>query len=125
MNKWTYKINSNNCSWSNDFVSTKEEAIKKANSQAILLNENEFKVGKVEFIFNYGIDVDYILEDVRIGICEEVGDIADSYLSGVNNDHKEELRQSLNKVFYDWQEKYNYECPYFKVVDCETINVIK
>ena len=69
---------------------------------------------------NYGIDVDDLLERINAVTYDDVGEVAEDYLYDVTRNHKEELEEKLNEVFYAWQEKYNYK-PYFYTIKDEEV----
>lgn len=124
MSKWTYEVDVNRDIWRGGVFDTKEEAIKEGNSETILEGGRNFKVGIAEEVFNYGIDVDDSLERIHEIVYEEVGEVAEDYLYYyIPQEHKDELQDKLNEVFYKWQEKYNYTPTFYKVVSEEIIQV--
>ncbi|KIN79724.1 hypothetical protein [Clostridium botulinum] len=125
MDKWTYEISENSDIWRGGIFDSKEEAIKEANSEAIEYDKDTFRIGIIEEVFNYGIDVDDALERINAITYDEVGEVAEDYLYDVTKEHKEELQDKLNEVFYKWQEKYNYKPTFYKVISEEVIEVKK
>lgn len=125
MDKWTYEISENSDIWRGGIFDSKEEAIKEANSEAIEYDKDTFRIGIIEEVFNYGIDVNDALERINAITYDEVGEVAEDYLYDVTKEHKEELQDKLNEVFYKWQEKYNYKPTFYKVISEEVIEVKK
>lgn len=123
MSKWTYEIDVNRDIWRGGLFDTKEEATDEGKAEAIIEGLTNFKVGIVEEVFNYGIDVDDALERINATVYEEVGEVAEDYLYYIPQEHKDELQDKLNEVFYKWQEKYNYTPTFYKVVSEEIIQV--
>lgn len=123
MSKWTYEIDVNRDIWRGGVFDTKEEAINEGKAEAIIEGLTNFKVGIAEEVFNYGIDVDDSLERINEIVYEEVGEVAEDYLYYIPQEHKDELQDKLNEVFYKWQEKYNYTPTFYKVVSEEIIQV--
>ncbi|GAA0774484.1 hypothetical protein GCM10008908_24390 [Clostridium subterminale] len=123
MDKWTYTISENSDIWRGGVFDSKEEAIKEANSEAIEYNEETFRIGIVEEVFNYGIDVDQVIEHIQDTMYDEVGEVAEDYLDYIPSDYLIELEKQLNEVFYNWQEKYNYKPTFYKVISEEIVKV--
>lgn len=123
MSKWTYEIEVSRDIWRGGLFDTKEEATDEGKSEAIIEGLTNFKVGIVEEVFNYGIDVDDALERINATVYEEVGEVAEDYLCYIPQEHKDELQDKLNEVFYKWQENYNYTPTFYKVVSEEIIQV--
>lgn len=122
--KWCYELNVNSEIWRGSVCDSKEEAIKEATSEAVQDGINEFKIGRVEDVSNYGIDVDDALERINATMYDEVGEVAEDYLFDVTKEHQEELEQKLNEVFFAWQEKYKYK-PTFYTIEAEEIIEVK
>lgn len=125
MCKWTYEIDVNRDIWRGGVFDTKEEAIKEANSEAIIEGEMAFKIGIVEDVYNFGIDVDRVIEDITETTYSEAGEVAEDYMDDVTTEHRLELERELNEVFYKWQERHNYKPTFYRVVSEEVIQVIK
>lgn len=123
MSKWTYEIDVNRDIWRGGLFDTKEEAINEGKAEAIIEGLTNFKVGIAEEVFNYGIDVDDSLERINEIVYEEVGEVAEDYLYYIPQEHKDELQDKLNEVFYKWQEKYNYNPNFYRIVSEEIIQV--
>ncbi|AVP54503.1 phage protein [Clostridium tetani] len=123
MDKWTYELNENSDIWRGEVFNSKEEVIKKASSEAVKYGLNTFKIGIIEEAPNCGIDVDDILERANEIMYDEVGEVAEDYLCYVEEEHKRELEEELNKIFYAWQRKYNYEPDFYKIVHEEVIEL--
>lgn len=75
------------------------------------------KVGEVEEA-TFGIDVEWVLEDIGNQAYSECGECAEDYLTDVTSEHQSILEDELNAVFYKWAEKYNYR-PHFYTVKNE------
>lgn len=123
MSKWTYEIDVDRDIWRGGVFDTKEEAIEEGNSEAIMEEKKAFKIGITEEIFNFGIDVDRVIEDIQNTMYDEAGEIAEDYLDNVTTEHRLELEGELNKVFYQWQEKHNYKPTFYRVISEEIIEV--
>ena len=95
MSKWTYETVVNRDIWRGGVFDTKEEAIKEGNSETILEGGRNFKVGIIEEVYNFGIDVDkYIavsfesfekIIDILGGVEINVSEKEVSQINGVNN----------------------------------------
>jgi len=123
--KWTYELNTMSDIWSGGIFDSREEAIREATNEALIDGIKKFKIGICEDVFNYGIDADEVLERIAEETYEDVGEVAEYYLDDVTKEHKEELQDKLNEVFYSWQEKYNYKHNFYTVVSEEIIEVDK
>lgn len=123
MSKWTYEIDIDRDIWRGGVFNTKEEAIEEGNSEAIIEGKMSFKIGITEEIFNFGIDVDRVIEDIQNTMYDEAGEIAEDYLDNVTTEHRLELEKELNEVFYKWQEKHNYKPTFYRVISEEIIKV--
>lgn len=123
MSKWTYEIDIDRDIWRGGVFNTKEEAIEEGNSEAIIEGKMSFKIGITEEIFNFGIDVDRVIEDIQNTMYDEAGEIAEDYLDNVTTEHRLELERELNEVFYKWQEKHNYKPTFYRVISEEIIEV--
>lgn len=120
--KWTYDI-WNSDIWTGGICDSKEEAIELAKDEAIENNKYSFRVGKVEKAFDYGIDVDVIIEDIQNSTYDECGEVAENYLEDVTKEDKEELSDKLDKVFREWQEQHNYKPNFYTISDEEEIQL--
>lgn len=125
MEKWTNEIDLNSDIWRGGIYDSREEAIKEGRKEAVEYERNNFKVGIVEDVPNFGIDVDKVIEDIQNTMYDEVGEIAEDYLDDVITEHLLELEEQLNEVFYKWQEKYNYKPTFYRVASEEIIDVKK
>lgn len=74
-------------------------------------------VGEVEEA-TFGIDVEWVLEDIGNQAYSECGECAEDYLTDVTSEHQSILEDELNAVFYKWAERYNYR-PHFYTVKNE------
>lgn len=117
--KWTYELDMDSEIWRGGVFNSREEAIKEATKEALIDGIEKFKVGVCKEV-NYGIDVDDLLERINAVTYDDVGEVAEDYLYDVTRNHKEELEEKLNEVFYAWQEKYNYK-PYFYTIKDEEV----
>lgn len=123
MEKWTNEIDLNSDTWRGDIYDSREEAIKEGRKEAIEYEKKYFKVGIIEDVPNFGIDVDKVIEDIQNTMYSEMGEVAEDYLYDVTTEHLLELEEQLNEVFYKWQEKYNYKPTFYRVISEEIINV--
>ena len=118
--KWSYELDINSDMWRGGIYNSREEAIEEATREALIDDIKRFKIGQCKEVFNYGIDVEDALERINAIMYDEVGEVAEDYLYDVSEEHKEELQDKLDEVFYAWQEKYNYK-PYFYTISNEEI----
>ena len=123
MDEWTYETELNSDTWRGDVCDTKEEAIKLARKEAIEEGGKSFKVGIVECVTNFGIDVDRVIEDIQETMHEDIGEVADDYLDDATTEERLELEKQFNDVFYAWQKKYNHEPTFYRVISEEIIDV--
>ena len=121
--KWTYESNIMSDLWEGGIYDSREEAIREATNEALIDDVKKFKIGICEAVCNYGIDADEVLERIAEKTYEDVGEVAEDYLNDVTKEHKEELKDKLNEVFYAWQEKYNYKPCFYNVVSEEIIEL--
>lgn len=121
--KWTYETDVNSDIWKGDVCDTKEEAIREAKSEAIERELSSFKIGIVESVSNFGIDVDQVIENIKCAMDDEVGEVSDDYLTCIDTEHLSELEEQLNDVFYKWQEKYHLKPDFYKVISEEVMKV--
>lgn len=119
--KWTYDIDINRDIWRGEVCNSREEAIKEATEEARIEGIKNFKIGICEEVFNYGIEAEGVLERIGEIVYDEVGEVAEDYLRYVSKEHKEELQDKLNEVFYAWQEKYNYKPNFYTIISEEVI----
>lgn len=125
MCKWTYEVIENNDIWRGDIFNTKDEAVKEGTLEAIEYEKDTFRIGMCEKPDNFGVDADMVIEDIRIMMYSELGEVAEDYLDDVTTEHKLELEEKLNAVFYTWQEEHNYKPTFYKVVSEEVVKVFK
>lgn len=123
MEKWTNEIDLNSDTWRGGIYDNREEAIKEGRKEAIEYEKKHFKVGIIEDVPNFGIDVDKVIEDIQNTMYSEIGEVAEDYLDDVTTEHLLKLEEQLNEVFYKWQEKYNYKPTFYRVISEEIINV--
>lgn len=123
--KWSYELDINSDIWRGGVFNSREEAVEEATKEALIDDIKRFKIGQCKEAFNYGIDVEDALERINAIMYDEVGEVAEDYLYDVSKDHKEELEEKLNEVFYAWQEKYNYKPYFYTISDEEIIEVEK
>lgn len=125
MEKWTNEIDINSDIWRGEIYDSREEAIEEGRKDAIYYGKKTFKIGIVEDIPYFGIDVDRIIEDIQNDMYSEYGEVAEGYLDDVTTEHLLELENQLNEVFYKWQEKYNFKPTFYRVISEEIIEVDK
>lgn len=123
--KWTYELNTMSDIWRGYICDSRQQAIHEGTQDALIDNIDKFKIGICEDTFNHGPDVDEVLERIAETVYDDVGEVAEDYLSDVTKEHKEELQDKLNEVFYAWQEKYNYKPSFYTIVSEEIIEVSK
>lgn len=123
--KWTYELNVTSDIWRGGLCDSRKEAIKEGTKEALEDDIKKFKIGICSEVFNHGIDADDALERIADIMYQEVGEVAEDYLDYVTREHKEELQDKLNKVFYEWQEKYKYKPSFYTIEDEEIIIVDK
>lgn len=122
MEKWTYETDVNAEIWRGEICDTKEEAIKEGRLEAMEYERENFKVGIIENVSNFGIDIDNVIESIQVAMDAEVGEVADNYLGDCTTEHLLELEKQLNDVFYKWQEKYGYKPTFYKVISEEIVD---
>jgi hypothetical protein len=99
---------------------TKEEVIEAALEECDY--SDHFWIGQVAPVnINTMVDVDGVLE--RIGECayEEVGTVAEDYLTYVDKEHYAVLEERLNKVMAEWMAEFRYEPTFYKVTNIERV----
>ena len=123
MSKWTYELNINSEIWRGGVCDSREEAIEEATKEALIDDIKKFKIGIVEDVTNFGVNADYVIEDIQNAMDEEVGEVAEDYLAYVSREELLELEKGLNDVFYRWQEKYNYKPTFYTIISEEIIEI--
>lgn len=123
MKKWTNELNLNSDIWRGEIYDTRDEAIKDGMKEAIEYERKNFKIGIIEDVPNFGIDVDRVIEDIQNTMCDEAGEVAEDYLDDANTERLLELEEQLNEVFYRWQKRYGYKPTFYRVVSEEIIEV--
>lgn len=123
MGKWMVNTNLYSDIWSGEEFDTKKQAIEEGRKQAMEEGVNKFEIGEIEPAFNFGIDVDSVIERISETMYEDVGEVAEDYLSDVQTEHLLELEEKLNKVFFKWQKEHGYEPAFYKIINIEEINV--
>lgn len=123
MNRWTYETYVGSDIWRGDICESKEEAIKLARKEATEEGRKTFKIGIVEDVDNFGIDVDSVIENIQETMYDEMGEVAEDYLDDVTTEQLSELEEQLNDVFYAWQERYNHKPTFYRVVNEEILDV--
>ena len=110
--------------WMGEEFKSKEEAIKAAEKE--FKNDKSLRglnlyVGQQESVSVSGIDVDLLLENIAENTTCEIGEVGEDYLMDVSKEEQEELEEKLNKVLFEWIEKYNYNPNFFKIVNIEQV----
>lgn len=123
MGKWMVNTNLYSDIWRGEEFDTKEQAIEEGRKQAIEEELNKFEIGEVEPAFNFGIDVDRVIEDIQVIMYDDIGEVAEDYLNDVSKEHLLELEEKLNEVFFKWQKEHGYEPTFYKIINIEEINV--
>ncbi|AYE35294.1 hypothetical protein [Clostridium septicum] len=123
MSKWTYELNINSEIWRGGVCDSREEAIEEASKEALIDDIKKFKIGIIEDVPNFGVDVDRVIEDIQNTMYEEVGEVAEDYLVYASTEELLELEKDLNDVFYKWQEKYNYKPTFYTIISEEIIEI--
>lgn len=123
MGKWMVNTNLHSDIWRGEEFDTKEQAIEEGRKQAIEEELNKFEIGEVEPAFNFGIDVDRVIEDIQVIMYDDIGEVAEDYLDDVSKEHLLELEEKLNEVFFKWQKEHGYEPTFCKIINIEEINV--
>lgn len=101
---------------------TKEEAIEFGKKEFGGLVQ--FHVGQVRKVnVGVGVNVDSVIEDVYQSVYDEFGEVAESYLDNVHNEHASELESLLNDALHYWMDKHDYKPKYFRVVNIECISL--
>ncbi|RXZ78028.1 hypothetical protein EBB07_28640 [Paenibacillaceae bacterium] len=121
--KWTF---SGNEEFFNEgkYFDTKEQAIEEGKQYFEKDYYNSFYVAQVEEVGNGAtVDVDSILEHITDSMFDELGEVAEDYLSHVKTEHYEELELQLVEVIDAWINKYNYNPTFFIVANTERIDM--
>lgn len=120
--KWMYQLGNSDI-WNGEEFETKEEALKEGMKERGL-NER-LRTGQQESVEISGIDVDLLLENVAENTVCEVGEVGEDFLMDVSKEEQKELEEELNKVFFEWVNKYGYNPSFFKIVNIEEIEGAK
>lgn len=116
--KWMYQLGNSDI-WNGEEYETKEEALK----EGIKAREgNELlRIGQQESVGASGIDIDLLIENVAENTIDEFSEVGEGYLDDVTTEHREELEEKLNEVFFEWVNKYGYNPNFYRVVNIEEI----
>ena len=125
MKEWIAELTEEDCEvWHHHIeCDTKEKIIEEGMKNAKKDRIKSFRIGRAIPCGIPCIDVDFILENAREQLYDEVGESSDVYLDDATEEQIEELDEQLNEVFYQWHKKYNLEPSCYKVVDDEVIEV--
>ncbi|WP_194190825.1 hypothetical protein [Clostridium chrysemydis] len=123
MGKFIAEMSLNSDIWHGDEFDTKERALKEGMKLAKEEGVTKFRIGETEPAFNFGIDVDSVIERINETMYEDIGEVAEDYLGDVTVEHLLELEEKLNKVFFQWQKEHGYEPTFYKIINIEEINV--
>ena len=117
-NEWMYQLGNSDI-WNGEVYETKREALK----EGIKAREgNELlRIGQQESVGVSGIDIDLLLENVAENTIEELSEVGEDYLEDVTIEHRQELEEKLNEVFFEWINKYGYNPSFYRVVNIEEI----
>jgi hypothetical protein len=100
---------------------TKEEVIEAALAECD--HSDHFWIGQVAPVsISTMVDVDSILETIGERAYEEVGTVAEDYLTYVKKEDYEILEERLNTVVSTWMKAFGYEPTFFKVVNIERVD---
>ena len=102
---------------------SRQEAIREGMEKAKSQGLKSYRIGRSISCEVPNIFADWIIENAQEQLGYEVGEVADDYLEGVNEEQIKELEEEINEVFQDWNKRYNLEPNCYKVVDVERINV--
>lgn len=110
--------------WSSDIeCNSREDAIKEGMNCAKEEGLESFRIGRVIPCGVPSIDADNIIERAYEQLYDEVGECSETYLDNVTKEQFEELEESINEVFYQWNKKHKLEPTCYKVVNDETVKV--
>ncbi|QZY56691.1 hypothetical protein [Crassaminicella profunda] len=130
--KWMYELHGSDI-WQGEKFDTREECIEEARKEVATTNKSnkefgyktidKFRIGKTEDAGSYGIDADDILERISENAYDDIGEVAEDYLTDVKPEHEKELEEKLNEVLFAWMKKYKYEPSFYRIIDIEEIKV--
>lgn len=125
--QWTWEYSDNNDTWTKGTFDTKEECIAEAMAEIKANDEEEilngFYLGRCETVGLPTIDADSLLEQLSNDVYDEVGEVAEDYLTDVPVEAINELEESLNKVFEEWADKHKMHPTFYKVTDIQFISI--
>lgn len=81
---------------------------------------NSFVVGRVAPVY-LPVDVTSLLEQTQEMICQEVGEVADSYY--LTDEIPEDKQDELQSLIIGWFAKNGYDCPFTKITNIEPVYV--
>lgn len=87
-------------------------------------NESSFRIGQmIPINIIPTLNIDSVLGNAFNQVYDEVGEVAEDFLSKVTYEQEKELEELLNKVYYDWLVKHKHLPNYYKVINAEIIEV--
>lgn len=101
----------------------RERVIKEARIEAKKEGMKSFRIGAKHPVPVSSVDVGMIIENIGEQMFDEVGEVAEDFLSYTTKDQKDELDRIINLVFKNWMDKYNLNPDYFRVDEIEVIKV--
>lgn len=117
-NKYAWSRYSDDEVWHGGPCDTIKECVEEAYNEGYEMTDT-FAIGHIE---PYEINCDFaytILNYLGEDAFEEVGEIADEWLSSVSKEDLENLNSRLTAVINDWLKEVNEEPTFYKVIPCE------
>ena len=115
--KYIYSFRNDGFCWSNEF-NTLEDALAAAREEAKLMPECEtVYIGVSDDLWKPTIDGWSVIDMICEMADEEVGEVAETYLSHVPDKDVEELTEALTTAFNRWATKFGYVPNFFAAKD--------
>lgn len=115
---WYWGEDEGNCSEPcNSIIECLEEARQE--------NDGEYEKVFIGIVKDWesNIDIDSLIEEIQNNVYRDSEDTIEDYLDNVEEKHKKELGEELNRVFEKWKEKYNYKVYGFSVIEAKAYDI--
>lgn len=117
--QWTFSTNEEMFTYG-EYFKDKKEAIEAGREY---FEGSSFYVGQVEDIGIRFVHIaaEEVLETIGDRVYDEVGEVAEQYLTKIPKEQEQELENEINAVLEKWITKHGYEPTFFKVINTEKV----
>lgn len=121
-NEWSYNIDGSEI-WTSESYENKSDCIDAAIDEALEQGKATFSIGRAESVGSLKIDAEDVIERLQDQMDDLIGEVAETFLTGIDKSEIDDLSNRLTSVFYDWckENKIDSGEGYFTIVDEEKI----